>query len=68
MGSRFSLTWILTLNGVSFATDWAQRSVIIKLRKPDYSGDWKDDTEAFIDQHRDEIVADVMGFLQQSAD
>jgi hypothetical protein len=64
-GSRpNSLTWIMTLNGVSFATDFAQRSVIIKLKRPAYSGSWQDAVEEFIDQHRDEIIADCIGFLQ----
>lgn len=62
-----NLTWITTLNGVSFATDWAQRSVIIKLQKPTYSGTWQDDVEAFIDANRAEIIADAIGFLQRPA-
>ena len=63
-----NLCWITTLNGVSFATDWAQRSIIINLMRPKYSGNWKDETEAFIDANREAIIADCIGFLQQPAD
>lgn len=62
-----TLTWITTLNGVSFATDWAQRSIIIKIQKPIYSGNWQDDTEAFIDENRDALIADCLGFLREPA-
>ena len=63
-----NLTWLTTLNGVSFATDWAQRSVIIKLKKPAYSATWRDDVEAFIDANREVIIADCIGFLQRPAE
>eukprot|EP00913_Durusdinium_trenchii_P008855 g8321.t1 len=60
-----NLAWLITLNGVSFATDFAQRSAIIKLKRPQYSGNWNDDVEAFIDANRQAIIADAIGFLQQ---
>ncbi|MFM9965082.1 MAG: hypothetical protein ACKV2Q_28100 [Planctomycetaceae bacterium] len=59
-----NLTFLLTMNGVSLSTDMAQRSVIIKLRRPDYSGTWTDETCQFIELHRRELVADVLGFLR----
>ncbi len=59
-----TLTFILTMNGVSLSTDMAQRSVIIKLRRPDYSGTWAEETRNFIEQYRHELVADVLGFLR----
>lgn len=34
------LTWFITLNGVSMATDMAQRSVIIKVTRGRNSGPW----------------------------
>ena len=58
-----NLTFVLTMNGVSLSTDMAQRSVIIKLRRPDYSGTWAEETRNFIEQHRQRLVADVIGFL-----
>jgi len=58
-----NLMWIITLNGVSLSTDMAQRSVIIKLKLPTYSGDWEDNVRGFIDSHRAEIIADIVGFF-----
>lgn len=58
------LTWAITVNGASLATDLAQRAVIIKLRKPKHSTGWQEETIAYIDQHRDRIIADLIGALQ----
>lgn len=63
-----NLTYFITLNGASLSTDIAQRCCIIKLAKPNYSGNWEDDTRALIDEHRDAIIADALGFLQSNAD
>lgn len=60
-----NIVWALTLNGVSLATDMAQRSVIIKLVKPKRSGTWAEDTYAFIDANRDALIADCIGFLRR---
>ena len=59
-----NLTYAITLNGASLSTDIAQRCCIIKLAKPQYSGDWEDDTRAFIDQHRAAIIGDIIAFLR----
>jgi hypothetical protein len=58
------LTWFVTLNGASLSTDMAQRSVIVKLDKPKWSGSWLDETRAYINTHRHAIVSDVVGFLR----
>jgi hypothetical protein len=60
-----TLTWIVTLNGVALSTDLAQRSVIIKLDKATYCGDWKDETYRFIDSNRDALIADIAGFFER---
>jgi hypothetical protein len=57
------ICWFVTVNGPAMATDLAQRSVIIKLVKADYSGDWLGDTYRFIDKYRKEIIADIIGAL-----
>jgi hypothetical protein len=59
-----TLTWIVTLNGVALSTDLAQRSVIVKLDKATYCGDWKDETYRFIDSNRDALLADIAGFFE----
>ncbi len=43
-----TLTWFITLNGASLSTDMAQRSVIIKVKRPERSATWKEETEAYI--------------------
>jgi hypothetical protein len=58
------LTWFVTLNGVSMATDMAQRSVIIKVVRGDNDGPWWEETLQFINQHRDEIIGDIIGALR----
>jgi hypothetical protein len=62
-----NLTYFITLNGASLSTDIAQRCCIIKLAKPIYSGSWEDDTMALIDDLREDIIADALGFLQSPA-
>lgn len=62
-----TMTWFITLNGASLSTDMAQRAVIIKLEKPNRTGEWSDDTRKFIDDHRDEIIADVISHMKQPA-
>ena len=63
-GSRpNTLTWIVTLNGPSLSTDIAQRAVIIKLAKPNRNPRWEEETLAYVDQYRREIIADLLAFL-----
>ena len=50
------LTWFITLNGVSMATDMAQRSVIIKVVRGKNDGPWWEQTRQFIDQHRERLA------------
>ena len=55
----------ITLNGIALSRDMAQRSIIIKLAKPTYSGNWRADVEKFIDENRMKIIGDLIGFLMQ---
>lgn len=58
------LTWFITLNGVSMATDMAQRSVIIKVVRGKNDGPWWEQTRQYIDTHRDKIIGDIIGALR----
>lgn len=58
------LTWFVTLNGVSLATDIAQRSVIIKVSRGKNDGPWWEQTRQYIDDHRREIIGDIIGALR----
>ena len=59
-----NLTWFLTLNGISLSTDMAQRCVIIRIRRPTHEGSWDNDIVNFMDEHRQELIGDLLGFLQ----
>lgn len=59
-----TVLWVMTMNGVSLSKDVAQRSIIIRLRKPVYSESWHEETFSFIREHRREIVADLLAFLR----
>jgi hypothetical protein len=60
-----TLTWVITLNGISLSTDMSQRAVVIKISRPTHSGDWEEATRTFIDQNRPAIIADIVAFLRQ---
>jgi hypothetical protein len=59
------LIWCLTVNGASLSRDMAQRVVVIKLKRPDYSATWEDETRALIDGRRWHIIGDCLALLQQ---
>ncbi|MCA9259659.1 MAG: hypothetical protein KDA61_10690 [Planctomycetales bacterium] len=58
------ITWMITLNGVSLATDMAQRSIIIKLVRGENDGPWYEDAIRYVDEHRQAIVGDVLSALR----
>lgn len=62
------LTWLITLNGASLSTDLAQRCVIIRINRPNYSGDWEEDVARFVDENRQAIIADLIAILRAPAD
>lgn len=62
-----TLTWFITLNGASLSTDMAQRSVIIKVKRPNRSATWKEQTESYIREHRTEILGDIIAMLRSHA-
>ncbi|MCE9531477.1 MAG: hypothetical protein K8T89_10205 [Planctomycetes bacterium] len=59
------LTYVVTVNGASFSKDVAQRSVVIKINRPQTSGDWHAGTAAFINQYRQDIIGDIRWHLEQ---
>jgi hypothetical protein len=58
------LTWWITVNGAAFSKDMAQRSVVIRLKRPTPSAAWYATTVAFARDHQDAIVADILWRLQ----
>lgn len=58
-----NLTWTLTANGVGLSRDLADRSVLIKLGKPQRA-DFVSWAWQFIDKHRLQLVADILAELR----
>lgn len=63
-----TLTWIMTMNGVGLSKDIADRVVVIRLKRPEYSGNWADETTSYVREHRKEIICDLMSFLRGPRD
>jgi hypothetical protein len=61
-----TLTWLITLNGASLSKDMAQRTVVIRMRRPSADPAWRSETEAFIEAHRWQIVGDVVAELART--
>ena len=55
--------WMMTINGASLSTDFAQRIIKICLADPVYDPDWQEKVFGFIQGNRNEILADVVAFL-----
>lgn len=62
-----TLLWIITLNGVELSTDVAQRCVVIKVSKPQRSGQWSEEITGYIEANRDKIICDLVGFFDRPA-
>lgn len=58
-----TMTWAITMNGMSLSRDLAQRTVVIKVTDPKRSGTWDDEVDRFLRDHRDDVVADVAAFF-----
>lgn len=56
--------FVLTLNGPALSTDMAQRSIVVRLCKPTYAGEWESDTYRFIEENRDAIIGDILAILR----
>lgn len=60
-----TLSVVLTLNGATLSCDMAQRCIIIELARPEYSGTWEEEVRTYIQEHREQILADMMAELQR---
>ena len=56
-------TFFMTCNLPSLSRDVAQRAMVIHLKKPAYSGGWKEALEEYIDGHRLEILGEIDALL-----
>lgn len=61
-----TVTWAMTMNGMSLSRDLAQRTVVIKMDQPArVDGKWDDNVDQFVQKHQEEIIADVAAFFQR---
>ena len=61
-------TFVITVNGSYLSKDLSQRHVTIKVAKPHYNCNWEDEIDAFIDQHRWAIIADIVSLLESDGE
>ena len=60
-----NLLWIITLNTPSLDSDLASRCIVISVKKPEYSSDWRTGILQFIEAHRWGIISALMNMLKQ---
>lgn len=59
--------WVITFNMPSLTRDMSERSVTVRIGKPQGGTDWLEWAEAFVENHREEILAEVFEILSQPA-
>ncbi len=59
------LSWYLTANTVQLSRDIAERSFIVRLRKPEPRPRWSEDLFKFTREKRDYILADIVWMLSK---
>lgn len=62
-----TITWAMTMNGLSLSRDLAQRTVVIKLDKPKKkgAGDWSERFDQFMLAHRGDVISDIAAFFRR---
>lgn len=65
-GSRPNyVTWITTANGATMSTDMAQRTVVVRVKRPTYDANWETQVRTFAAENRDDIEAEVRWVLER---
>jgi hypothetical protein len=60
-----TLVWLITLNQASMSRDMAQRCIPVRLKRPRHDPSWEADTWALINNHRWEIIGDILAELRR---
>jgi hypothetical protein len=60
-----TLTWIITLNQASLSRDMAQRTIPIRLKRPEHDPCWEADTWSLIETERWAIIGDILAELRR---
>jgi hypothetical protein len=58
-----TMTVFITINGGAFSKDMAQRSISIRLARPQYAPGWHGSVTRFIEENRWELTAEILGTL-----
>lgn len=58
-----NFTVIITMNGGSLSKDLTQRIIPIRLDRPAYSPQWDERLSGFIEKHRWDLIAEIIGTL-----
>lgn len=58
-------TYIFTFNQAELTEDMAQRAVLIKLARPEYTKNWEEIVDNFVEQYKDEVIQDALYVLSQ---
>jgi hypothetical protein len=61
------MSWFLTTNDQNLSADASQRVVPISLAMPTYSDDWEDRIQSYINERREQVIADIVGVLRRPA-
>lgn len=70
IGQATMMNWfsfVMTFNDAQLSKDMAQRTIIIRLKRPKYDPDWETNLRFFIERHADEIIADIGYELTRNA-
>lgn len=62
-----TLTWIVTGNSPQLSRDMAERAFILRLSKPQPTPGWREQVFAFIEEHSDGVLADIVQVLRGPA-
>ena len=64
-GSRANhLVWIMTLNSVTFDSDFASRCIPIALKRPEKAVNWQEKVNSFIEKNRWILIATMLELLK----
>jgi hypothetical protein len=56
-------TYVMTFNDAEMSRDMAQRTMVIRLRRPTYTSNWITDVSNFIEKNRVKIIQDIAAEL-----
>lgn len=61
-----NLTYVITANSATVDNDLSDRCFYVQVKRPKRSLNWKVDVLQFIEKHRMQIIADIIGMLEQA--